>query len=578
VIVRSGGRSSTCAAGCWRFIKQVPSCLAAAAVWLASCGHEPAGPPQATQRFRFEDTSAASGLERVTWAGRPGKDHLLDSAGYGVALLDYDKDGHLDAFVVNGWLLDGERVVERGRHALYRGHGDGTFEDVTQAAGVSGNGDWGCGVAVADFDLDGWSDILVTSFGSISLFRNLGNGTFEDVAGPLDLVSPAWNTGAAFLDADGDGDLDLYVAAYIDCTLEEVLAAQRTLDWKGVAKVAFGPFGLEGAADHYFRREPDGRYVEAAEACGLRDKALGFGFAVRALDYDADGDPDLFVANDSDPNYLYRNEGGVFTEVGVWSGVALDGNGAAQACMGAAVGDVDGDGSTDLFVTNFADDASTLYRAMPGGLFRDVTRASGLHDATFGPLSWGTALADLDQDGDLDLVQVNGHIYPQVDEHPELGQRYLQPAQLFENKGDGHFAEVSAEAGPDFAKARAARGLAVGDVDGDGDLDLLMSQLDGPPVLLRNDGADGAWLQVACEDPAGRTTIGARLEILAGGKRQARDISSSDSYLSCNDPRLHFGLGAATRVDELRVHWPDRSETVLENVPIRQLITVRKGQ
>jgi hypothetical protein len=535
-------------------------------------------PTQVAPAFRFHDISPASGLERVTWAGRPAKDHLLDSAGYGVALLDYDKDGRLDAFLVNGWRLDGQRVVEKGRHALYRGQGDGTFEDVTELAGVGGNGDWGCGVAVADYDLDGWSDILVTSFGSLSLFRNLGNGTFEDVAGSLGLHSPAWNTGAAFLDAEGDGDLDLYVAAYIDCTLEEVLAAQRTLDWKGVAKVAFGPFGLKGAADRYFRREPDGRYVEATELCGLRDKALGFGFAVRALDYDSDGDSDLFVANDSDPNYLYRNEGGAFTEVGLWSGVALDGNGAAQACMGAAVGDTDGDGTIDLFVTNFADDASTLYRGMPGGLFRDATRSSGLHDATFGPLSWGTAMADLDQDGDLDLLQVNGHIYPQVEDHPELGQRFLQPVQLFENKGDGRFTEVSAEAGPDLAKARAARGLALGDVDGDGDLDLLLSQLDGPPVLLRNDGAGGAWLQVACEDPGGGTTIGVRVEVLCGGKRQSRDTSSSDSYLSCHDARLHFGLGAATRVDELRVRWPDRSETVLRDVSVRQLITVRKGQ
>jgi hypothetical protein len=561
--------------------------LAPALLLLAACdGHDVAPAPGRSAataappaRFQFVDIAAAAGLTRTTWAGRPDKDHLLDSAGTGVALLDFDRDGQLDVFVVSGWRVEGSQVLERGRHALYRGRGDGTFEDVTDAAGVGGRGDWGCGVAVADADGDGWPDVLVTSFGSLALYHNRGDGTFEDVAADVGLVAPTWNTGAAFLDADGDGDLDLYVAAYIDCTMDEVLAARPSLDWKGVEKVAFGPFGLKGAADHFFRREADGRYVDATEAAGLRDKALGFGFAVRALDYDDDGDADLFVANDSDPNYLYRNDGGTFTEVGTWSGAALDGNGAAQACMGVAAGDVDGDGLTDLFVTNFADDASTLYRARPGGVFDDATVRAGLRDATYGPLSWGTALADLDLDGDLDLVQVNGHIYPQADRHPELGQSYRQTAQLFENDGDGHFRDVSAQAGPGFATPRAGRGLATGDVDGDGDVDLLLSQLDGPPVLLRNDGtAAGAWLTVVCEQAdGGGPVIGARVTLTAGGRTQSRDVASGDSYVSSHDARLHFGLGAAERADEVRVRWPDGTSSVRRGVPARQVLVIRRG-
>ncbi len=523
-----------------------------------------------------------AGLTRVLLAGRPEKDHLLDSAGAGAAFLDYDRDGRLDVFLPNGWRLDGSRVVERGRHALYRGLKDGTFRDVTDEAGVGGDGQWGAGAFVADYDGDGWPDVFVTGFGANRLYRNLGNGRFENVAGPAGVESPGWNTGAAFFDADGDGDLDLYVAAYIDCSLQDVLDARRTLSWRGLEQVAMGPFGLKGAPDHLFRNQGGGKFVDATAEAGLQDKALAFGFAVRAADVDADGDLDLYVANDSDPNYLYRNEGGGrFKEVGVWSGCALDENGAAQAGMGLAAGDATGDGTLDLFVTNFSEDFSTLYRGLGGGLFEDDSRRSGVGPITLRSLSWGAAFADLDNDGDLDIVVANGHIYPQIDRHPEVVGRYAQRNLLLENRGPGatpQFVDATPGAGPGFEELQASRGLAVGDYDDDGDLDLLFTSLDAPPSLLRNESRVGSWLTVVCEGPHGEPdAIGTTVTVRAAGRTQQRDIAAGDSFLSSHDPRPHFGLGAAERVDEVDVRWPDGSHSVRRNVAARQFLRIRHG-
>ncbi len=416
----------------------------------------PVKPPAAGSdpHFRFVDVSRQARLDRVVLSGRPEKDHLLDSSGTGIAFLDYDRDGRLDVYVVNGWRLDGARVAERGRNALYRGLPGGTFEDVTDAAGVGGEERWGSGVAVADFDRDGWPDLFVTTFGANLLYRNLGTGRFEDVAAKVGVDAPGWNTGAAFFDADGDGFLDLYVASYIDCTLADVLSAKRTLDWRGLEKVAVGPFGLKGAPDHFFRSVGGKRFVDATAEAGLEDRARGFGFAVRAADFDGDGRVDLYVANDSDPNYLYRNEGnGRFKEMATWSGSALDANGAAQASMGIGVGDATGDGLLDVFVTNFSEDFSTLYRGLGNLLFEDASRETGVGQPTYRPLSWGTAFADFDNDGDLDLVVANGHIYPQIDRHPELIGTFAQRNLLLENQGPGAatlFRDVTAEAGPGF--------------------------------------------------------------------------------------------------------------------------------
>ena len=532
--------------------------------------------------FRFVDVAASVGLSRVLLAGRPDKDHLLDSAGSGAAFLDYDRDGRLDIYLVNGWRLEGSQIIERGRNALYRGLPDGTFRDVTDGAGVGGEGHWGAGAFVADYDSDGWPDIFVTNFGPNVLYRNLGNGRFENVARQAGLEAPGWNTGAAFFDADADGDLDVYIAAYIEATLDQVLQAKRTLSWKGVELVAFGPFGLKGAPDRFFRND-GGRFVDATAQFGFEDKALAFGFAVRAVDADEDGDLDVFVANDSDANYLYRNEGGgVFKEVGTWAGCALDEKGAAQAGMGLAAADITSDGVLDLFVTNFAEDFSTLYAGLGGGSFDDVSRASGIGPLTYRPLSWGTAAVDLDNDADLDLVVINGHIYPQIDRHPEFVGTYAQRPVLAENLGAGAnplFRDVAASAGPGFEAARSGRGLAAGDYDNDGDLDLLVTNLDAPPSLLRNDTTGGSWLVVALEGAKGEPNpLGAVVTIVSGGRTQRRDVASGDSYMSTHDPRLHFGLGVATKVERVDVRWPDGSHTILQNVEARQILRVTKAK
>ena len=481
------------------------------------------------------------------------------------------------------------RRVARGRNALYRQKPDGTFDDVTDAAGVGGEGEWGSGVAVADYDKDGWPDLLVTNFGRNVLYRNLGNGRFENLAARAGIETPGWNTAAAFFDADGDGWLDLYIAQYIDCAMEDVLKARPTLSWRGLEQVAFGPFGLKGAPDHFFRNV-QGRFVDATDEAGMKDQALGFGFAVRAADIEGDGDLDVYVANDSDPNYLYVNDGsGHFKEVGVPSFSAFDANGAAQASMGIAMGDVDGDGILDMFVTSFSEDFSTLYRGARGGFFTDVSRETGVGQLTYRSLSWGTALADFDNDGDLDLVVANGHIYPQIDRHPEVIGTYRQRNLLLENRSirddvpsgtpaETLFRDASERAGPGFQLARAHRGLAVGDFDDDGRVDILIAALDEPPELLHNEGATGSWLTVVCAVPGGTAIpIGTRVTVTAGGRRMTRDIASGDSYVSSHDPRLHFGLGKAERADEVVVLWPDGTRAVRRNVRARQFLVVKKG-
>ena len=497
------------------------------------------------------------GLTVKTYCGGPTKDHILESGGSGVAVFDYDGDGLPDIYVVNAFELDGKRQRIPHRNALYRNLGNWTFKDVSHEAGVDAAA-WGNGVCVGDFDDDGRLDLYVTNWGRNLLFRNNGDGTFTDRAVQAGVAAGGWSTGCTFFDADGDGDLDLYVARYVSATWDDVVKAQRTMTWRGGPKVMVGPTGLPGEADLFFENRGDGTFVEASEAHGLTDAARGYGFGVLATDYDDDGRIDLFVANDSTPNFLYHNQGnGRFESVGLLSGVAVNAEGRAQAGMGVDAADYDNDGWLDLVLTTFAHDTKTLYRNLGNALFEDASRAAGLAAPSFEPMGWGVAFFDADLDGRPDLFIANGHIYSNVGDFPELHESFRQKNQLFINEG-GTLRDVSDTAGPGLMVEKASRGLAVGDFDGDGDLDLVVTNMDDVPTLLENRQQTGNhWVAFRLQKPGrNRFGIGARVTVQGGGARQVREVRSGGSYLSQNDLLAHFGLGSYAGSVNVEVRMP----------------------
>jgi hypothetical protein len=512
------------------------------------------------------------------YSGGPDKDHILESVGTGGAFVDYDGDGRLDVFLVNAWALDEQpsRVRLKAKNALYRNKGDGTFEDLTDRAGVADES-WGCGVSAADFDGDGRVDLYVTNFGPNRLYRNKGDGTFEQVAEKAGVADAGWGAGSAFFDADGDGDLDLYVANYIDATMDEVLAARRTTTWRDKVKVLAGPFGLRGGRDHFYRNNGDGTFKDATDEVGMTDTAESYGLGVLASDLDQDGDVDVFVANDSNPNFLYRNNGdGTFTEIGAWSGAGVNGNGVAQAGMGLDAADFDGDGRPDILVTTFAQDSASIYRNEGELAFRDVTVPIGLKAISYQALKWGCAFFDYDQDGDVDVTIANGHIYPQVDQAPDLNESYRQLPFLLRND-KGKLVDVSRDAGPGFQIPISGRGLVTGDYDDDGDLDLLITGMDAPPLLLRNETRpSGRWLKLRLLDRRGAPAIGARAVVTAGGKSQHREVRSGSSHQSQNAFDLHFGLGDAEAVERVEILWPGGRKSTLERVETNRTVTARE--
>jgi enediyne biosynthesis protein E4 len=487
--------------------------------------------------------------------GGPTKDHILESSCGGVALFDYDGDGLLDIYLVTGAELSATRARVPGHNALYRNLGGWTFEDVSKQAGVD-LAAWGSGACVGDADGDGRLDLYVTNWGSNALFRNRGDRTFANVTAAAGVAAGGWSTGCTFFDAEGDGDLDIYVARYVETTWESVARAQRTLRWRGGPRIMVGPAGLPGEADLFFENVGDGRFVEAAGRHGLSDRSRAYGYGVVATDYDDDGLVDLFVANDSNPNFLYHNLGnGRFESVGLAAGVAVNGDGRAQAGMGADAGDYDGDLRVDLMLTTFAHDRYTLYRNVDGGSFEDAS--AGIAAQTFVRMGWGSAFIDADLDGRLDLFFANGHIFPDIDTFPQLSETYRQKNQLFLNAG-GRFRDVSERAGPGLQLAAVGRGLAVGDLDNDGDLDVSVNNMDGSPTLLENQQRTKRhWFAVRAEAPAGnRFAIGARVTISAGGMKQMREIRSGGSFLSQNDLRMHFGLGDYTGPVDVDIRMP----------------------
>ncbi len=525
-------------------------------------------------RPQLVEVGEAAGVRVRVISGTPEKKQVVECNTGGVALVDYDRDGDLDIFVVNGSRLEGFPLGQEPRAALYRNEGNWHFTEVGAQAGVDHVG-WGMGCTVVDYNADGWADLYLTAFGKAALYRNEG-GQFREVGALAGLAEPGWTTGAAFGDYDGDGDLDVYVAKYLLFDSQQLPAEFCT--WLGIP-VFCGPQGLPGAADRYFRNEGPERgwsFTEVSRQVGIEEDEL-YGFGVLALDYDQDVDLDLLVANDSGPKLLYRNEGGRFSEVAVEAGCAFSGDGRSQASMGIAAGDYDGDGDVDLVMTNFSHDNNALYQNQGDGTFRDLSYATAIGRGSIGQLGWGVEFFDWDNDGDEDLFVANGHVYPQV-EAQEVGTTYAQANQLFENQGQGDFVDVSAVAGPALLEVKSSRGTAVGDLDNDGDLDLVVVNIDDRPSLLRNGGGNRRhWLEVKLvQTGLNPQAIGARVRLWAGGRWQLRDLRAGTGYLSQNDQRLHFGLGRETTVDRLVVRWPDGVEEEWGQMPADQFLQLQR--
>lgn len=533
--------------------------------------------PLCGQIPRFHNRSTEAGLTVKMTSGDPEKPFIPESMSGGGAFLDFDRDGWIDLYLVDGSSLEGVRTGNNNAYnRLYRNRGDGTFEDVTLKAGV-GDRSWGNGACVGDVDNDGWDDLFVTNIGPDILYRNRGDGTFVRIAGPWDR-DPAWSSSCGFGDADNDGDLDLYVSHYVDFDFANPPTEGPGCGYRGV-KVQCGPRGLPALPDRYYRNEGGGRFVDATDEAGFNTGESYYGLGVIWSDYDGDGDLDLFVANDSVPNFLFENAGdGTFLEVGLLAGVAFNEDGREQACMGVDFADFDNDLDLDLIVTNFSDDTNTLYRYEGDGHFVDVTYRANLGDVSWQRLGWGVAFVDLDLDGWKDLVIANGHVYPEVDRY-EIGTAFRQRNFVFRNLRNGQFEEVTNQAGPGFEEVRNSRAVLVGDVNNDGHLDLLITNLDEEPSLLINDGsAEGRWLLLQLEGRnSNRNAVGARVIVRAGDLVQMRAVNGGGGYQGQSDLRLHFGLAGHATVDEIEIRWPSGRVQRLQDVPTNQILRIRES-
>jgi enediyne biosynthesis protein E4 len=555
--------------------------VVAALLLTASAASQPGRTGGGEPLADFRDLAAAAGLNaRTVIGGERTKEYILETTGGGVAIVDFDNDGWPDIFLVNGARLASAPADEAPVSHLYRNNGDGTFADVTAKAGVAGGG-WGQGVCAGDYDNDGHIDLFVTYYGHQVLYRNNADGTFTDVTrrSGLSLSSPRWNTGAAFLDFNRDGHLDLFVSAYVafaDATRYPP-GSRSNCSWKGLG-VMCGPHGLAGSHNALFRSNGEGTFTDVSERAGLLKARPAYGFTPLVLDYDSDGWPDVYVANDSSASLLFHNNrDGTFKEVGLQAGVALTGDGRAQAGMGVGAGDYDRDGRLDIVKTNFDDDTTSLYRNLGGGTFDDATVAGGLAVNTR-YLGWGTGFLDFDLDTWPDIFIVNGHVYPEAD---RIGGQhsYEQPKLLYRNLGNGRFEDVSLRAGAGWLVKKAARGAAFGDLFNTGQQDVVVNNMHDSPSLLRN-----------CRSPAGhslvvelvgtrsnRSAIGARVTVHLAGRRLIDEVRSGGSFCSHNDLRIHVGLGARRRADRIDVAWPSGAAETIAGVDADQLVVIREG-
>jgi enediyne biosynthesis protein E4 len=526
----------------------------------------------------FTDISKES---RITFshAWSTDKKYILESMSGGVALFDFDNDGLLDIYLVNSRTIATAGEARSAPSELWRNLGNGTFVNVTDKAGVGYPG-WGMGAVSADFDNDGWNDLYVTCYGPNRLYRNNHDGTFSDVTERAGVGDARWSTGAAFADFDGDGWLDLFVANYVDLQLNALpeFGKGKFCEFHGIP-VQCGPRGLPGSGDSLFRNKHDGTFEDVSVKAGVADPNRRFGMGVIWSDFDADGRPDLYVANDAGPNYLYKNNGdGTFTDVALQAGAALSEDGNEQGSMGIAVGDYDHSGGWSMLVTNFADEYNALYKHIKAFQFADVSFASQTAKSSIPWVGWGDHFLDYDNDGWLDVLVVNGHVYPQVERAGRTAS-YAQPKLLFRNNHDGMFSDVTSASGTALRQPAVSRGSAAGDLDNDGDLDVVINNLDGAPTLLRNDGGNRQnFVVVDLEGRAGnRNAIGALVIVRAGDLVQRAERRSGDSYLSHSDERLHFGLGTRTKVDSIDVRWPTGNVQHFTEVAANAFLKIVEG-
>jgi len=535
----------------------------------------------------FINVARESGLNAKTIFGGEHKNkYLLETTGCGVAFYDYDNDGWLDIFLVNGSRLEGFPAGSEPTSHLFRNNRDGTFTDVTAKAGVAHSG-WGQGVCIGDYDNDGWEDLFVTYYGKNVLYHNNGDGTFTDVSQKAGVAGKGtrWNTGCAFVDYDHDGRLDLFVANYIDMDLATAPVPESGPCLYKSVMVACGPPGLQGGKNILYRNNGDGTFTDVSEATGIFRANGTYGLGVLTADFDNDGWPDIYVANDSTASALYRNKGnGTFEDVAVEAGCALSPDGKPQAGMGVSAADYDLDGNLDLVKTNFAGDTPSLYHNLGVGNFEDATFTAGLGAHTQF-LGWGCGFLDFDNDGWPDILICNGHVYPEVEQlKTEAG--YEQRKLLYRNLRNGHFADVSLNAGSGISDPVAARGCAFGDFDNDGDIDVVVNTVNDYPQLLRCDSTlQNNWIKVrTIGTKSNRSGIGARLKCIAHlpdeskPHQQIDEVRSGGSYISQSDLRVHFGLGKAEKVDVLEIRWPSGHVDTVKDIKANQLIFVKEGE
>ncbi len=544
----------------------------------AQSGHPTPPPPPANAKAskcserpvpQLEDVTSTSGIT-FKHTSDPAKRYIVESMSGGVVLLDFDRDGWLDVYFTNAPTVEMAVKGTKSLGVLYRNNHDGTFTDVTAKSGLSTRC-FAMGGAIGDYNNDGWPDLYVTCLGGNILYRNNGDGSFTDVTTKAGVADGRWSTGAAFGDYDGDGFVDLMVANYVDFHLDDLpgFGSAPFCKYRGI-DVQCGPRGLRGAGDSLFHNNGDGTFTEVSKAAGVSDPNGYYGLGVIWADFNNTGRPDIYIANDSTPKFLYKNEGnGKFKDIGLESGTAVSDDGSEQASMGIAVGDYNHSGRPSLYITNFSDENDLLYRNEGGWDFKEVSYAAGVALPSLPWVKWGTAFVDLDNDGWLDLIAVTGHVYPQVDSLPS-GGGYREPKMFHLNQKDGTFCDASDLAGKALMERHVSRGLAVGDLFNDGNMDIVVGDIDGGPMVLRNRGISGRhWVSFELTGTkSNRLALNARITIVADGMTQTDEVHSGGSYLSQNDLRIHFGLANATKIDKVEIRWPSGHSEVLTNLAV----------